>query len=252
MTRVAIIAAMPGELKLLVRGWAHERRGKVDLWRWKFDEGEWVAVCGGAGVNAATRAFAEVEKDAPPDMAISVGWAGALTSDLDLGRTYNVSRVVDLRTGERFEAGSHPSDKNKDVARVGHPGLLLVTSPIVANGPEKLRLAAAYKADLVDMEAAAIARLAQMRGIPFYCIKGVSDGFHDKLPDFNRFIRPDGQFDMAGMVLFSILRPWHWPSLVRMGENSRKASQNIRDSLLDFLDGRGDIRDRNGYPNHKH
>ena len=87
-------------------------------------------------------------------------------------------------------------------------------------------------------EAAAIARLAQMRGIPFYCFKGVSDGFDDNLPDFNRFIGPDGQFDMAGMVLFSILRPWHWPSLVRMGENSRKASQSLRDALFDFLNER--------------
>jgi adenosylhomocysteine nucleosidase len=102
------------------------------------------------------------------------------------------------------------------------------------------------------MEAAAIARLAQMRGIPFYCFKGVSDGFKDKLPDFNRFIRPDGQFNMAGMVLFSILRPSHWPSLIRMGENSKKASLSLRHSLLDFLDGRGDIKERNGYPNLKH
>jgi hypothetical protein len=39
MTRVAIIAAMPAELKPLVRGWRHERRNGVDLWRWRFDEG---------------------------------------------------------------------------------------------------------------------------------------------------------------------------------------------------------------------
>jgi adenosylhomocysteine nucleosidase len=240
MTRVAIIAAMPGELKPLARGWAHERRGRVDLWRWKFDNGEWIAACGGAGVAAATRAFAEVEKDGPPDMAISVGWVGALNPAMETGRSYGVSGVIDLRTGERFNVANWSVDR------------WLVTSPIVADQVEKQRLAAAYKADLVDMEAAAIARLAQMRGIPFYCIKGVSDGFHDKLPDFNRFIRPDGQFDMAGMALFSILRPWLWPSLIRMGENSSKASQSIRDSLLDFLDGRGDIKDRNGYPNHKH
>jgi adenosylhomocysteine nucleosidase len=117
---------------------------------------------------------------------------------------------------------------------------------------EKQRLAAAYGAQLVDMEASAIARLAAMRGIPFYAIKGISDGIHDKLPDFNRFIRPDGRFDMAGMVLFSILRPWHWPSLVRMGENSKKASQSIREAVLDFLDERAYIRERNGYPNLKH
>jgi adenosylhomocysteine nucleosidase len=150
-----------------------------------------------------------------------------------------VSGVIDVRTGERFSC------------EAGAGNQWLVTSPIVANEAEKRRLASAYKAGLVDMEAAAIARLAQMRGIPFYCFKGVSDGFHDKLPDFNRFIRPDGQFDLTGMVLFSILRPWHWPSLIRMGENSSKASHSLRDTLLDFLDARGDIEQRNGHPNLK-
>jgi adenosylhomocysteine nucleosidase len=251
MTRVAIIAAMPGELKPLVRGWSHERRGNVELWRWKFDEGEWIAACGGAGVDAATRAFAETEKDGAPDLVISVGWAGALTPTLHPGRSYSNFGVIDARTGERFDGDpvdESPRSQNRDP---GHPVFWLVTSPIVANEMEKQRLAATYKADLVDMEAAAIARLAQMRSIPFHCFKGVSDGFTDKLPDFNRFIGPDGQFDLTRMVLFAILRPWYWPSLVRMGENSRKASQSIRDSLLDFLDERAYIRERNGYPNLK-
>jgi adenosylhomocysteine nucleosidase len=240
MTRVAIIAAMPGELKPLVRGWAHERRGNVELWRWRFDEGEWVAACGGAGVDAATRAFAEVERDGRADLVISVGWAGALTPDLETGRAYAASGVIDARTGERFRVAIWSGER------------WLVTSPIVADGAEKRRLAAVYGAELVDMEAAAVARLAQMRGIPFYCIKGVSDGINDKLPDFNRFIRPNGQFNLTGMVLFSILRPWHWPSLMRMGENSRKASQSMREAVLDFLDERAYIRERNGYPIHKH
>jgi adenosylhomocysteine nucleosidase len=102
------------------------------------------------------------------------------------------------------------------------------------------------------MEAAAIARLALMRGIPFYAIKGVSDGFHDKLPDFNRFIRTggqaDGELNLPALVLFSILRPWHWPSLMRMGENSRKASHSMRKCLLDFLDERAMTDDPDGNP----
>jgi adenosylhomocysteine nucleosidase len=260
---------MPGELKPLVRGWQHERRDGVDVWRWKFDEGEWVAACAGAGVDAATRAFAAAEKDGVLTAVISTGWAGALTEDLESGRAYAVSGVIDVRTGERFEAvrPAHPGDNNRDVARVGHPDfnlprfqnrdrghpeLILVTSPRVADEVEKQRQATAYGADLVDMEASAIARLAQMRGIPFYCVKGISDGFTDKLPDFNRFIRPDGRFDMTGMVLFSILRPWHWPSLMRMGENSKKASQSMREVLLNLLDERATIRERNGYPDLKH
>ncbi len=74
-----------------------------------------------------------------------------------------------------------------------------------------------------------------MRDIPFYCIKGVSDGLTDRLPDFNRFLSPDGRFHLVRFVLFALLRPWYWPALIRMGENSRRASQSIAESLREFL-----------------
>jgi adenosylhomocysteine nucleosidase len=115
---------------------------------------------------------------------------------------------------------------------------------------EKRRLASAYRASLVDMEAVAVARLAAMRGIPFYCIKGVSDGAEEKLPDLNGFLGPDGRFKTAQFVLYALMRPWYWPALVRMGENSRKASQNIAKSLLELLDERGP-NEQNGHPNHQ-
>jgi adenosylhomocysteine nucleosidase len=223
MTRVAIIGAMAGELKPLVRGWPSSSRGNIHFWARRNEEEEWIAACAGAGQPAATRAFAAIEDGGPIDLVFSVGWVGALKPDLEPGTAHNVSGVVDARTGERFYCDAGAGNR------------WLVTSPIVAGPQEKQRLASAYNADLVDMEAAAIARLAQMRGIPFYSIKGVSDGLGDKLPDFNRFIRPDGQFDLTSLVLFAILRPWHWPSLIWMGENSRKASRNLRDSLVDFL-----------------
>jgi adenosylhomocysteine nucleosidase len=223
VTRVAIIAAMPGELKPLVRGWPTSSRGNIHFWARRDEEEEWIAACAGAGQPAATRAFAAIEDGGPIDLVFSIGWVGALRPDLAPGTAHNVSGVIDARTGERFHCDA------------GSGNRWLVTSPIVADQAEKQRLAFSYKADLVDMEGAAVARLAQMRGIPFYSIKGVSDGFADKLPDFNRFIRLDGQFDLTAMVLFAILRPWHWPSLIRMGENSRKASLSLRDSLLDFL-----------------
>jgi adenosylhomocysteine nucleosidase len=247
VTRIAIIAAMPGELKPFLAsntkgGWAHKRRGNVHLWRQTWADGiEWVAACSGAGVDAATRAFSEVEKDGPVDLVISTGWAGALTDEFATGCAFHVSRVLDARTGERFEAST-----------LSHPGALLVTSPIVAGEAEKLRLAGAYGAGLVDMEAAGVARLAAMRGIPFYCVKGVSDGFRDRLPDFNRFIGPAGEFRLVGLVLYSLLRPWHWPALMRMGENSKKAAGEIAELLCEILNQRGIISKSNGYPDLKH
>ncbi|MGA9668647.1 MAG: nucleoside phosphorylase [Terracidiphilus sp.] len=246
MTRTAIIAAMAGELEPLVRGWLYERRDGVELWRWKFARGQWVAACAGAGVNQATKAFAEVEKDGSVGLMISAGFAGALSDDFVPGKAYRASGVIDARTGERFpiEAESKGS--------LDWKGPWVVTSPRVADEAEKQRLAGAYGAGLVEMEAAALARLAAMRGISFRCVKGVSDGFRDQLPDFNRFIGENGQFRMAGFILYALIRPQYWPALVRMRENSREAAERMAESLLDLLDERGAIRKQNGYPDLKH
>lgn len=258
MIRTAIIAAMPGELKPLVQqtagGWRHERRqnrkaGRVDLWRWRYDTGEWIAACAGAGQNAATRALAEIEKDGPVASVLSVGWAGALSESYLPGQAYRVFGVVDALTGERYQVPAFPSLRKNDAARMGHNDVWLATSSKVADSTEKQRLAAAYRASLVDMEAAAIARLAAMRGISFHCIKGVSDGFTDHLPDFNRFLSGEGQFQTARFTLFALFHPGYWSALKQMGENSRKASQGIAELVLDLLDEKGDIRKRNGYPN---
>jgi adenosylhomocysteine nucleosidase len=225
MTRVAIIAAFPDELKPFVRSWPHSSRNNVRFWAQRDSEEEWIAACAGAGQEAATRAFAALEEGGPIDLVFSVGWAGALTPKLALGSAHNVAGAIDVRTGERFRCDA------------GAGELWLATSPKVADAAEKQRLAAAYGASLVDMEAAAVARLAQMRGIPFYCVKGISDGYTDKLPDFNRFIAANGQFKLVRFILFVLPRPWHWLALARMGENSRMAAQAIRESLLEFLDG---------------
>lgn len=286
-TRIAVIAAMPGELLHLARGWKHEKRdGGVHLWRTRQGGAEWVAACAGAGQAAATRAFAEAEKEGPVTAVISTGWVGALTAEFVPGRVYAVAGVIDAQTGERFEAAEavlanggspqKPSSWRNPAAERGKgarpqglkpgdsphaasgtsealtfqsvsPGETassaertaqkpwVVTSNKVANAEDKSRLAATYAAGLVDMEAAAVARLAAMRRIPFCCIKGVSDGHAARLPDFNRFLTPEGQFQLARFIFFALIRPWYWPELVRMSENSSQASQALRDSLLENL-----------------
>jgi adenosylhomocysteine nucleosidase len=245
MTRTAIIAAMPGELKPLTRGWQHWRLNGVDLWRWHYlaekgDHGEWIAACAGAGIEAATRAFAEVEKLGPVDQVISTGWAGALREELAPGQACRVSGVIDARTGDLFDAAG---PKNK---------CWLVTSATVADHAEKQRLASTSPASLVDMEAAAIAQLSATRAIPFFCVKGISDGYTDQLPDFNRFISADGRFQLARFIVFALQHPTYWPALIRMGENSKKAARAIAAYLLDLLDAQGQIRKRNDYPNYGH
>jgi adenosylhomocysteine nucleosidase len=224
MKRVAIIATMAGELTPLVRGWPRESRHGINLWRRRQGENDWIAACAGVGAAAAKRALEEIEKDGAVDSVFSIGWAGALREEFAAGQAYRVSGVIDARTGDRFSVAGQPAE------------CWLVTGDRVADQADKRQLAATHGAGLVDMEAAEVARQAAMRGIPFHCIKGVSDGFSDQLPDFNAFISKNGQFQSAQFIFFAMLRPWHWPALMRLGQNSKKSAQGIKETLLEILE----------------
>lgn len=224
--RIAIIAALPGELKPLVRDWDRvpsPTKG-ISIWVKTSHEDEYIAVCGGMGTTAALRSFAAAEHIGTLDMVLSVGWAGALVEEAKPGHCYILSEVIDAVTGERF---SLTDGKRK---------LRLVTTPRVADEAEKNRLYSSYGAVLVDMESSTIARLAQIRDIPICCFKAVSDGRGAKLPDINPFIDEHGQLRMLPFLGNVALRPRYWSSLIQLGKTSSTAAKALAVTISKFLE----------------
>jgi adenosylhomocysteine nucleosidase len=224
--RIAIIAALPGELKPLVRDWdrvSSPTRG-ISIWLKTSGADEYIAVSGGMGTSAALRSFAAAEHVGTFDMVLSVGWAGALDDAMKPEHCYIASEVIDALTGERFSL----TDGNRQ--------LRLVTTPRVADKVEKNRLRNSYDAALVDMESSAIARLAQIRGIPVYCFKAVSDGHDAKLPDINPFIDEHGQLKMLPFLGHVALRPRYWGSLIQLGKTSSVAAKALAVTINKFLE----------------
>ena len=224
--RIAIIAALPGELKPLVKDWQQIRTGdrRTKKWTTSRDANTWIAVCSGMGAEAARRAYATATTNGPVDMLFSVGWAGALAPEILPGTVHIPMVVIDVQTGERF---SHSKSERKNT---------LVTTVRVADSAEKSRLAATYPgALLVDMEGATVARLAVMNGIPALCIKGISDAFDARLPDLNPFINEDGQLSFVRFLPHVALRPRYWRSLIHLGKNSARAAYAMRDLVMEFM-----------------
>ena len=158
-------------------------------------------------------------------MVLTIGWAGAIDSAIRPGEASALSTIIDAKTGERFELASGTSQSG------------LVTAARVVDAREKARLKAAYaEAVMVDMEAATLARLAQMRGIPIACIKGVSDGVGAELPDFNPFISSAGQLRLLPFVAYLTLRPKYWKAIAELNRNSAKAAQAMCDLILELLE----------------
>jgi adenosylhomocysteine nucleosidase len=224
--RIAIIAALPGELKPLVKDWHRVAMETAGTKKWIFSRQQdtWIAVCSGMGADAALRAYAAAVSDGPVDMLLSVGWAGSLHAEVLPGTVQVPTIVIDAQTGEQF---SLTEGKRK---------WRLVTAARVVDDAEKTRLAATYPgAVLVDMEAATVARVAEMHGIPLLCIKGVSDAVGATLPDLNPFIDRRGQMRMARFLTYIAVRPRYWPSLLHLGKNSARAAEAMRDLILKFM-----------------
>ncbi len=222
--RIGIIAALASELKPLVRDWPRTDQ----VFCGQIGAAECYAACEGMGAAAATRSFAALHTAAGElDILISYGWAGALTCAVKPAQVYAVAQVIDAGTGERFAA-----DVPATVPAVSYR---LVSLDHVALKPEKRPLAERYGAVMVDMEAATVGRLARAHGAGFLCLRGVSDGSTDDLPDFNRFITPAGQLRTAAFALHAFMRPRSLGSLLELGRNSRAAAEALAHQLPAML-----------------
>jgi len=210
MKKIGIIAALPGEIKPLITGW--QQRGQ--FYFGKIGETEHLAIAGGIGAEAATRACELVLAEGQADALVSYGWSGALSCGLKPPAACVIAEVIDSRTNERFRTASNEGQR-------------LLTLDHVARPDEKRALAQKYQAPLVDMEAAAVARVAAGRNTPFYCFKGISDGYNDNLPDFNRFLGTNGQLQMPALVTYALLHPKYWSPLRQLGRQSQAAARNL-------------------------
>ena len=81
------------------------------------------------------------------------------------------------------------------------------------------------------MEAAAVAARAQAYGLPFYCIKAVSDLADETLTiDLNAALRPDGHLDTIKILGSTLRHPVaRGPELLRLRSRAVRAGNSLGD-----------------------
>ncbi len=198
---VAIVAAMPVELAPLLGNSKPQQVNGVDL----FDlPGATVAV-GGIGEKFARRAGEVAIEYAQPRRLVSAGIVGAISPRLKVGDVGRIREVVDVVTGARYPTAGGE--------------WVLVTSQDVSDASEKQELLTKFGADVVDMEAAAVAQVAKEHGLEFAAVKSVSDDAEFAMPPLNRFIG-DGKFDIRRFLIYVALHPRWWGALGKIKKNS--------------------------------
>ncbi len=158
----------------------------------------------GPGVRCA-----EALRSRECDAVVLAGVAGGLVHRPSL----IVRRVINAETGADFLAPGLSS------------GSTLVTVPRpLCTAHEKSAARETHGAELVDCEAAHVARTAAELGIPWRVVRVVSDGPEDVLPaQAARWVNEKGN-TASGRVAASLIRnPMLMPELVRLGARTKRA-----------------------------
>ena len=173
------------------------------------------------------------------DLVIGTGVVGALSSGLKPGDLVLSDRVLTIRSGgqvaEQIAAAgdAHIRAIGRSLAIAGiaySTGAILTSHRVLATGAEKRRAKESTGAIAVDMETAAIAAEAAVRGLPFVAIRAVLDEVDDEVVGA-AIADQDGNVRPLAATSYLIRNPATMLKLPRMIRNLSRATTAIADAL---------------------
>lgn len=190
----------------------------------KWAEGKALVVADGIGREAAKRALAAALARHDVSALVSIGYAGALRPGWSVGELFVAERVLSPAAALEYAVNWPLFDGGASDVRRG----ALVTVDRVAGGVAEKRELAALGADAVDMEAFEVAAQAAENGLPFFCVRAISDDAETDLGfDFERARRADGTVSGAAVVAQAGLSPARWRKLLELKRNGELAARNL-------------------------
>jgi adenosylhomocysteine nucleosidase len=192
--------------------WA--RRG---IWKQR----EILLIANGAGPSQSAAAAGVCDGSAA---IISTGFCGALDSDLKIGEVIVADKV--LFSTQMF--GCRPVATSASFRR----GVIYSSARVAATAKEKEELRKSG-AIAVEMEAGGIVPYAQDRGLPFFCVRAVSDMAEESFSnDFNVALGADGRYRIGRLIGSALMQPHRrFPELLRLKKRCDLAAERLGDFL---------------------
>jgi adenosylhomocysteine nucleosidase len=224
-------------------GWSSLRKfrrskwGACEAYVTQIGDAEVSVVLTGAGARRATLEASRLVLNWPDsaEFCISSGLAGALRPEYQVGEVLVARSVIAERAPDGAE-GRVVESSPALVSFADECGAKLVdrffsAERVVSRAEEKLHLG--KSADAVEMESFAILAGMRAKGIPGVAIRAVSDAADQDLPlDMNEIFTAEGEVSIPRVLGQLALRPTKLPELVKLGKNSKRATE----SLAAFLD----------------
>jgi nucleoside phosphorylase len=158
------------------------------------------------------------------EAVVSTGYCGGLDPTLKIGDIVVATQVLDSATQELFPCGE-----------LDHPlrGTVLSQDRIAINIEEKAQLFRQTGACAIEMESAGVALRAKRAGLPFYCIKVVSDTATESFAfDLNQMRTTEGRLARGKIIVHALVRPNLVPGLFRLKRRTGEVAQALGEFLV--------------------
>jgi adenosylhomocysteine nucleosidase len=183
-------------------------------------------VANGAGARHAASAVDAALAIFEADAVVSTGFCGALAPGLAIA---DVVVATSIASAVRSYPAVQPT-----CAAPHHIGVTCSIDHVARTSGEKAALRASGGI-AVEMEASGVAGQAAAQGLPFYCIRVVTDlAGEDMANNFNDALRPDGHFATMLILRGAMRHPWlRLPELIRLRQRSVRAACVLGDFIAD-------------------
>jgi adenosylhomocysteine nucleosidase len=187
----------------------------------------------GVGREAARNAAQLIIDGHQPHTLISAGFAGALAPHLEHGTVLVPERILDANQQCIYPLGHSDQSLWPGGKIIDSKTTLITVDSIITSKEEKTLLREESHADLVDMESAAVACIAQEAGIQFFAVRAISDTSEETLPpEVSRLSQPQSPMHRFGAALAAITRrPAAVTDLWRLWEQGVSCSRTLADRL---------------------
>jgi hypothetical protein len=191
----------------------------------------------GIGAGRVTSALEWLlEGPVQPEVIVSAGFSGALQVDLRVGDLILATEVTDLG-GNRWPV-PWPMEVAAGAADLPlRRGRLLAVPHLVAGPADKRKLGEDHRALAADMESATVASLCSGRGIPFGCVRAVSDEVHTALSPRLVSLLSGGRVSPFRLLRAIVASPRLARDCWRLARQTRWAAQQLSKALRSLLAG---------------
>jgi nucleoside phosphorylase len=230
MSTIVLVTALRLETRAVLGALTRVRRVRPadrPTWTGRVDAREITVVQGGVGPLAAELAAAAIPEDAA--LVGSVGFAGALDPALSPGDVVVPAAILWLEGArvDRYDVSPAICDALAGALdRALHRVVLFSSASILAGAVAKQTAFERHAAAAVEMEAAALARWARARPVPFFALRVVLDPAELSLED----LPPNLDSSWAARMRLATL-PRSWPLLATLRRHAATAGAALTYAL---------------------